>query len=207
MLLGKTEVFTIGHSTHSWERFIALLLGANITAIADVRTSPYSRHSPHFSRDPLRKELRSNKISYVFLGKELGGRPAEPEFYCDGVADYDRMAQSSQFKKGLDRVVEGSKKFRIALMCSERDPLDCHRCLLVARALAQRGVRMTHILDNGNIVGQVEIEEWLLRLSGRSTDDLFARREDRLAAAYRLRARKVAFEKPEPTPGGPVAAE
>ena len=135
-------VLTIGHSTHSWERFLALLRSANVTAVADVRTSPYSRLYPHFNRDDLREELRADGISYVFLGKELGGRPSERRFYCEGVADYEKMAQASEFNKGLDRVVEGAKKYRIALMCSERDPLDCHRCLLVGRALAQRAVRV-----------------------------------------------------------------
>ncbi len=200
-------VLTIGHSTHSWERFLALLRSANVTAVADVRTSPYSRLYPHFNRDDLRHELRSDGISYVFLGKELGGRPNERRFYCDGVADYEKMAQASEFKKGLDRVIEGAKKYRIALMCSERDPLDCHRCLLVGRALAQRGIRVRHILDSGNVVSQDEIEDKLLEVSGRNTDDFFAPPAERLAAAYRERARKVAFAEPQPDPGGPIAAE
>jgi len=202
-----TEAFTIGHSTHSWERFVALLRSANVTAIADVRTSPYSRLYPHFNRDDLREGLRLDGISYVFLGKELGGRPSERRFYCEGVADYEKMAQASEFSKGLDRVIEGAKKYRIALMCSERDPLDCHRCLLVGRALAQRGVRVSHILDNGNVVSHTEIEDKLLELSGRNTDDFFALRAERLATAYRQRARKVAFAEPQPDPGGPIAAE
>jgi uncharacterized protein (DUF488 family) len=197
-------VFTIGHSAHSTERFIALLQNADVTAVADVRTSPYSRRYPHFNRDDLREKLRSDGISYVFLGKELGGRPRERRFYCDGMADYERMAQAPEFGNGLDRVIEGAKKYRIALMCSERDPLDCHRCLLVARALAQRGVRVNHILDDGDIVSHSEIEDTLLCLSGGDADDLFAPRPERLASAYRERARKVAFAEPQPAPGGPM---
>jgi uncharacterized protein (DUF488 family) len=206
MSSGIGEIFTIGHSTHSWERFVALLQSAHVTAIADVRTSPYSRHSPQFGRESLRTELRSDGISYVFLGKELGGRPPGHRFYCDGVADYEKMAQTPEFSKGLDRVVEGAKKYRIALMCSEREPLDCHRCLLVGRALAQRGVRVNHILDDGNVVSHSEIEHTLLRLSGRDAADLFALPSERLAAAYRARARKVAFAQPQPSPGRIVAA-
>jgi uncharacterized protein (DUF488 family) len=200
-------VFTIGHSAHSRKYFLALLRTANVTAVADVRTSPYSRLYPHFNRDDLREELRSDGISYVFLGRELGGRPTERRFYCEGVADYEKMAEASEFSKGLKRVIEGAKKYRIALMCSERDPLDCHRCLLVGRALAQRGVRVSHILDNGKLTSQEEIEESLLELSGRNFDDFFAPRPERLAAAYRERARKVAFAEPQPNPGGPIAAE
>jgi uncharacterized protein (DUF488 family) len=200
------EVLTVGHSTHSWEEFVALLRSAGVTAVADVRTSPYSRHFPHFNRDELREELRLDGISYVFLGKELGGRPAERKFYCDGIADYEKMASATEFSTGLDRVVEGAKKYRVALMCSEHDPLDCHRCLLVGRALAERGVRVSHILSNGKIVSHTKIEDKLLEISGRSADDFFAPRADRLVAAYRDRARKVAFTE-QPKPDGPVAAE
>ncbi len=207
MTAESNEVFTIGHSTHSWERFIALLRTAGVTAIADVRTSPYSRLNPHFNREDLREQLRLNGVSYVFLGKELGGRPSERRFYCDGVADYEKMAHSIEFGKGLDRIVDGAKKYRIALMCSERDPLDCHRCLLVARALAERQIHVSHILDGGRIVSHSEIEEKLLTMAGRNADDLFLPQSERLAAAYRERARKVAYAEPQPDPGGPIAAE
>lgn len=195
-----TEVLTIGHSTHSWERFVALLRQAHVTAIADVRSAPYSRHFPHFNRDELRAELRVDGISYVFLGNELGGRPNERRFFCEGVADYEKMAQAPEFNRGLDRVIEGAKKYRIALMCSERDPLDCHRCLLVGRALVQRGIRVSHILDDGRIVRHADVEDRLLKLSGRNAEDLFAPHPERLAAAYRDRARKVAFAVPQADP-------
>jgi uncharacterized protein (DUF488 family) len=201
------EVLTVGHSTHSWERFAALLQSAGVTAIADVRTSPYSRRFPHFSREELDKELRLEGISYVYLGKELGGRPIESSFYRDGVADYEKMARADEFNKGLDRVVEGARKHRIALMCSEHDPLDCHRCLLVARALAERGSRVSHILSHGEIVTHAQIEDKLLEISGRGAEDLFAPRAERLAAAYRDRARKVAYAQSQPDPNSPIAAE
>jgi uncharacterized protein (DUF488 family) len=201
------RVWTIGHSAHSWERFITLVRNAGITAVADVRTSPYSRFSPHFNRDEVRDELRRDGISYVFLGKELGGRPTGQRFYCEGVADYEKMAHTEDFKKGLERVIEGAKKFKIALMCSEQDPMDCHRCLLVGRALAERGVQVGHIQGDGIIATQEQIENRLLEVSGRSSDDLFVSREDRLATAYRDRARQVAFVQAQPDPKGPIAAE
>ena len=190
------EVLTIGHSAHPPERFSALLRGAGATAGADVRSAPYSRHSPQFNREALREELDRAGIVYVFLGRELGGRPAEPEFYADGVADYERMAQAPAFKHGLERVVEGAAKYRVALMCSERDPLTCHRCLLVGRALAEREVRVRHILDSGQLLDHRSVEDELLARTGRNSDDLFAPRAERLAAAYREHARKVAFTAP-----------
>jgi uncharacterized protein (DUF488 family) len=208
MSVEPTEVCTIGHSSHSQERFMALLRGAGVTAIADVRTAPYSRRHPHFNREALRAALQSEGIAYVYLGRELGGRPSAPELYSDGVADYERMAQAGEFAQGLDRVIEGARTYRIALMCSEREPLHCHRCLLVSRALAQRGVRVSHILDDG-LVSQAEIEDRLLAIASRDSADLFASRAERLAAAYREYGRKVAFAEPEdragasgPPPGG-----
>ena len=201
------SVLTIGHSTHSWEQFIALLRSAGVTAVADVRTSPYSRHQPHFNRDELCHELQADGISYVSLGKELGGRPAERGLYCDGVADYEKMAKAPEFSKGLDRIVEGAKKYRIVLMCSEHDPLDCHRCLLVGRALADRGLHVRHILSDGKILNHADIEDKLLNISGRTNEDFFAQRAERLSSAYRDRARKVAFSGPLSDSNGPVAAE
>ncbi|HXN88308.1 MAG TPA: DUF488 domain-containing protein [Methylocella sp.] len=200
-------VLTIGHSTHPYERFLEMLRMAGVTAVADVRTAPYSRHFPQFNSDALKGELGLDGIAYSFLGKELGGRPKGRQFYCDGVADYEKMAGTEEFRQGLDRVVEGAKKYRIALMCSEHDPLDCHRCLLVGRALAKRGASVKHMLPDGEIIEHAVIEDRLLKISGRENVDMFAPREERLAAAYRERARKVAFAEPKFDPKGPVAAE
>jgi uncharacterized protein (DUF488 family) len=194
------SVLTIGHSTHAWERFASLLRGADVTAVADVRTSPYSRRCLHFNRDKLRESLRQDGVSYVLLGDELGGRPKEPSLYSNGVADYEKMAKTTAFARGLGRVVEGAKSYRIALLCSERDPLDCHRCLLVGRALVENGIRVSHILDRGEVTTQAEIEDRLLEFYDRGAHDLFLPHADTLAAAYRARARKVAFaRRPSPT--------
>lgn len=198
--IDSLSVLTIGHSTHSWTHFASLLHGAGVAAVADVRTSPYSRRYPHFNRDELREKLRRDGLLYVFLGNELGGRPKEPQLYSNGVADYEKMAKTREFSHGLSRVVEGAKNYRIALLCSEHDPLNCHRCLLVGRALAGNGVRVSHILDRGDVTTQVEIEDRLLELYDRGAHDLFLPRAERLGDAYRARARKVAFaQRPAPT--------
>ena len=189
-------VFTIGHSTHSYEHFLSLLRASGIMAIADVRTTPFSRHFSHFNEGALRSELKLDGISYVFLGKELGGRPSGRSFYCDGVADYEKMAKTQMFANGIRRVIEGAKKFRIALMCSEHDPLDCHRCLLVGRSLREEGVKLIHILGDSSLVSHEAIEEKLLNLAGRSSDDLLMTASERLSAAYRDRSLKVAYVEP-----------
>lgn len=194
--MSSKTIFTIGHSTLSYESFLQLARAAHITAIADVRTSPYSRYYPHFNREVLKEKLGRDDIAYVFLGKQLGGRPADKSLFDKGVADYEKMALQLSFKAGLKRVVDGTKKFQIALMCSEHNPLDCHRCLLVGRALAEQRQSIRHIMANGEIAHQSDIEQELLRLSGRQTKDLFASREEELAAAYRSQAKKVAFAEP-----------
>ena len=172
-----------------------------------MRTAPYSRHSPQFNKDALRKELRQDGIAYVFLGQELGGRPKDKQLFCDGVADYEKMACMPDFAKGLERVVEGAKKYRIAMMCSEHDPLDCHRCLLVGRALHAHSIAVRHILSDGSVVDQAAIEERLMELSRRTDADLFASREQRVAEAYRERASKVAFAENRPSSREPMTAE
>ncbi|MBK1865792.1 DUF488 family protein [Aestuariivirga sp. YIM B02566] len=195
------EVLTIGHSTLSYEEFLGLLRQASVTAIADVRSAPFSRHFPHFNRDWLRSELRLDQIAYVFLGEELGGRPKGGKFFDNGIANYERMAETEVFADGLKRIVDGAKKYRIALMCSEHDPLDCHRCLLVGRALHERGVVVRHILNDGQIISHRQIEARLMKVSGKSDVDLFESPAKRLAAAYRDRATRVAFveRKDEPS--------
>ena len=189
-------MFTIGHSTHSYEHFLSLLRAAAITAIADVRTTPFSRHFPQFNESTLRHDLKLDGISYVFLGKELGGRPSNRNFYCDGIADYEKMAKAHAFSVGIKRVIEGAKKFRVALMCSEHDPLDCHRCLLVGRALSEERVKLIHILGDGSLVFHEAIEEKLLDLAGRKNADLLMTASERLSAAYRDRSLKVAYIEP-----------
>ncbi len=186
-------VLTVGHSTLSYESFLHRIRKAGVTAIADVRTVPYSRHLAHFNRDHLQAALRSDGVAYVFLGGVLGGRPSESYYYYNGVADYERMAEAPAFSFGLDRVLSGSKKYNIALMCSEHDPLDCHRCLLVGRALNERNVDVAHILSNESIASHAEIEHRLLRLEKRDAVDFFSSQNDQLQAAYRERAMKVAY--------------
>ena len=136
------EILTIGHSNHPIEHFLALLQGAGVTAVADVRSAPHSRHVPQFNHDALKAALREAGIAHVYLGKELGGRPQNKQQYRDGVADYEKIAATEAFQAGLRRVLDGAATHRVALMCAEQYPLDCHRCLLVGRALAAGGARV-----------------------------------------------------------------
>jgi len=150
MAQDRAVVYTIGHSNYPIERFVDLLRGADITAIADVRSVPYSRRWPQFGRERLERALAEAGIAYVHLG-ELGGRPSDPALRIDGKPDYERMAAAPPFRAGIERVIDGAQRYRIALMCAEREPLECHRFLLVSPHLAERGVAVRHILADGMI--------------------------------------------------------
>src|SRR5262245_43420062 len=185
------NLLTIGHSNLAADQFLAQLKAHGVTAIADVRSVPFSRRFPWFSGRTLAERLQSKGIGYVMVGDALGGRPANPALYRDGVADYEAMAGTPDFQAGLDRVVAEIAQHRLCLMCSEREPLDCHRCLLVSRALAHRGFTIGHILGDGSVEPHSATEERLLAgLRGGTAGDLFG--ESRLAEAYRRRAHRIA---------------
>ena len=191
-----STILTIGHSNHSIESFIGLLEGAGITAIADVRSVPYSRRHPQFNRPALKASLEAAGIAYVFLGGHLGARPHDPSCYRNGAADYALIAQSSAFADGVRRVEEGARRYRVALMCAERDPLNCHRTILVARHLQERGATITHLLADGSLEANEATERRLLEITNLQSDDLFDRPDsdkDAIAKAYDRRGRTMAY--------------
>lgn len=186
-------VLTIGHSNHSWETFLALLTQRGVTALADVRSHPFSQHYPHFSRTELEPALKAAGLAYVFLGKELGARSDMPSCLVDGRADYERMAETPVFKAGLVRIAEGSAKHRICLMCAEKEPLDCHRTVLVSRHLRALGLDVGHVLADGSVESHADVERRLFKLAGVPEHDLFRSREECLTEAYRIRGEKIAW--------------
>lgn len=146
----QVTVYSIGHSNHSLETFLTLLERHGIESLVDVRSAPYSRFVPHFNRAELEDTIERHKIRYVFLGDELGGRPPSDEFYDDaGYVLYYRAAQADFFLRGLDKLVEEAGVYRAAIMCSEEDPTDCHRHLLIARVLERQGVNVIHLRADG----------------------------------------------------------
>ena len=187
-------VYTIGHSNHPPERFIALLEQHGITALADVRSQPYSRMYPQFNRENLKRLLAPHGIAYVFLGRELGARSDDPSCYSNGKVRYDRLAQTGLFHQGIDRVLEGAKTHRLALMCAEKEPLECHRFILVSRELAARGAEVLHIVEYGAIESHADA---LVRLRNRlklPEYDLFRTPEEIIDEAYCLQGERIAYQ-------------
>jgi uncharacterized protein (DUF488 family) len=194
------DLFTIGHSNIPIDRFVALLQQVGVTALADVRSVPLSRRFPWFSRNNLANSLAREGIDYAAMGDVFGGRPRNERLYRDGIADYEAMAKEPQYQNALARLMVQTVRSRFCLMCAEREPLDCHRCLLVARSLAERGVTVGHILYDGAIEPHANTERRLVALAGEACD-LFAHgQRERLAAAYRRRAHAVAYRRKENDP-------
>jgi uncharacterized protein (DUF488 family) len=187
-------IFTIGHSTHNVEKLLSLLNMHQVTALVDVRSSPYSRMNPQFNREPLKEALRGQGIAYVFLGKELGARSNDASCYVGGKVQYDRLAKTALFTEGLDRVRQGTEKYRIALMCAEKDPLACHRTILVARHLVARGMSAQHIHEDGRLESHAEAIERLMRQLKLPEGDMFRSRDDWAEDAYRLQGDRIAYE-------------
>lgn len=149
---------TIGHSNHSIDRFIQLVKEHQVEVIVDTRSQPYSKYSPQFDQESLRNALTAAGVKYVYMGRELGGRPNGDEFYdAEGHVLYGRVAESPLFLDGLARLEQGLRKHRVALLCSEENPAGCHRRLLVGRVLGQRGTAIDHIRGDGRIHSEAEL--------------------------------------------------
>jgi uncharacterized protein (DUF488 family) len=151
-------VYTVGHSSHSAELFLGLLVQHAIQVLVDVRSAPFSRYAPQFDREILERALKQDGFRYLFLGRELGGRPANKEYYdADGHVLYSRITDDPAFVAGIERLERGMVEFRIALMCGEEDPAHCHRRLLVTRVLAERGHEVLHIRGDGRIMSDEDV--------------------------------------------------
>jgi uncharacterized protein (DUF488 family) len=174
----QTTVYTIGHSSHPIDRFIWLLRHNDIAVIADVRSIPASRHNPQYNRDTLRRSLGAAGITYVHMGEQLGAMTEDPDLMENGRVSFARIAASRPFITGLSRVADVARKHRIALMCAEKDPLSCHRTILVSRQLDKAGVAVEHILEDGTREHHSNTMTRLLKATRTPEEDIFLSRED-----------------------------
>ena len=155
-----STVYTIGHSNHSPDTFLELLSMAKIEVIVDVRSNPSSRWASFANKDNLEEILKSVQIHYMCLGDVLGGHPSDSDSYDPqtGKVDYKIMQAKEYYRRGIKRILGGLKKYRVCIMCAEEDPTSCHRNLLVAESLRQKGVLVFHIRGDGRI--QTDEELW-----------------------------------------------
>ena len=161
--------------------------------MADVRSVPYSRLHPHFNKATLAKLLKEQLIAYGFIGKELGGRSDDPACYENGRVQYRRLSRTDLFRNGINRIIDGSYDNRIALMCAEREPLECHRAILVGRELSASGVQVAHILADGHIELHDQALDRLRHLLRLPVRDLFRSDSEVLEEAYSRQENRIAF--------------
>jgi uncharacterized protein (DUF488 family) len=186
-------IFTIGHSTHPIERFVSLLQRHGIGLLADVRSTPFSRFNPQFNRSSLAHSLAGAGIRYEFLGEELGARSTDPGCFENGRVSYSRLAQSPVFRRGIERLRTEMGTQRVAMMCAEREPLDCHRTILIARQLEREGVAVTHILADGSLEENRHAIGRLVAHLGLGADDLFSDSAELSEAAYDAQGARIAY--------------
>lgn len=186
-----SRIFTIGHSTHDFAKFLGLLQQHGIEVVADVRSRPFSRF-PWFCGPALKKELKANDVRYVFLGDELGARRVEREVYIGPRADYELIARTPMFQAGIERVREGVAKFRVALMCAEKYPLDCHRTVLVCRH-AKEFAELFHIHADGRLESHEEAEIRMMSRFVSPEGDMFRSRIELLNEAYKRRGEEINY--------------
>ena len=147
-----SSFFTLGHSNHDIEVWLGLVRQHRVEVVVDIRSSPYSKYAPHFDKELIQRSLEQTGIRYLFLGAELGGRPANPAYYdAAGHVLYGRLRDDAHFKAAITRLETGMERFRVVLLCGEEDPAHCHRRLLVGRVLTERGHTMQHIRGDGRL--------------------------------------------------------
>jgi len=201
--MAEKRLYTIGHSNHDLARLVHLLLSAGVTAVADVRSQPYSQRQPHFNRPELQRWLQEHDIVYGFLGDLLGGRPQQPSLYdADGRVNYERVRRTKPFQQGLERLRQAGEEYLVAMFCAEEDPLACHRGLMIAPALLEQGISSAHIRGDGTLESMEEMEARLLaetKVGAGIVDGLFAatlspeEQKQMLVEAYRRQAKRKAF--------------
>lgn len=196
------NLYTIGHSLHKIDCFLGLLREYEINYILDVRSTPYSKYAEQFNKENLEKELQNARLKYYFMGTYFGARPKDKNLYCDeGYLDFERVRKSSQFEIGFNSVIKGlNQGNNIALMCTEKDPLDCHRAIMVSRAFDLADIEVEHILEDGKLQSQTELNERLLNkyYPDRNQINLFDYLDmkeefDYLSMAYEQRNKEIGY--------------
>lgn len=189
----RDQLFTVGHSDHTVDGLISLLARYGVTAVADVRSQPYSRFAPQHNRENLGAVLTAASIAYVFLGRELGARRTESEAYRGRQARYELIRELPAYQEGIARLRNGVKTERIALLCAEQDPLTCHRTILICRSLRSDSIDIAHILADGSLETSDDADRRLIKMMDLPPRDLFRDNEEFIALAYDMQSERIAY--------------
>lgn len=191
-------IYTIGHSTHAIEYFLELLLHHHVNCVVDVRSLAASRFNPQYNKKSLAASLNKNGITYLHFGEEFGARQIDPTLLDDdGRVDFEKVRSSKKFASGVERISKGIKEgYVMALMCSEADPLSCHRFSMISAAIKEYDI--LHILKDKSVISQDDLEHKLLKAYADKLPkpDIFhtISLETQLRIAYRLLNKSVAYK-------------
>ena len=195
------KLYTVGHSSHTQEEFLRLLQEDDVNCIVDVRSVPASKYAPQFNQDALESFLRYHGMTYYFFGHEFGARRMD-SFNNNGQVDFELAVHTRLFQQGVERLTSLLSNHHVALMCSEANPLECHRFALVARYFHEQGIEVLHILKDASTVNHTSLEQEMVKqyLTVRKpqladVDELFGTytSEDQLRDAYRLKNKEIGY--------------
>ncbi len=203
------QLYTIGHSTYPVEFFIERLKKNNVQFVIDVRSLPYSKYAPQYNSNSLKEVLKKQEVEYFHMGKAFGARQEDMKYYPNGYLDFELFRSTDIFIKGMKNVEIGLEKYNIALMCTEKNPIDCHRAIMVGRGFELDGVDIKHILYDGSVMSQSEFNNKLLDrfFPDRGQLSIFdigneKSEEDYLKEAYSLRNKDIGFRPESEKEGG-----
>ncbi|MGX8797853.1 DUF488 domain-containing protein [Fusibacter sp. JL298sf-3] len=194
-------LYTIGHSNLTTKNFLELLRKYEINCIIDVRSTPYSKFTPQFNEIELKHFLNQNGVYYIGMGKEFGARRNNKKLYTiDGILDFEKVKKDEDFAEGVNRIKNGVKKgYNIAFMCTEKNAIDCHRNILVAKYFYDLGYNIKNINHNGEYTSQEGIDIMLLDMyfPRRNEISLFDSEnlpdEELLKEAYKKRNKDIGY--------------
>ncbi|ANE50636.1 DUF488 family protein [Flavisolibacter tropicus] len=198
--MNKPIIYTVGHSTHQLDYFVSLIQEYGVTCLIDVRSVAASSYNPQYNQEPLKNYLKNHGVTYLHFSEEFGARFTDPDLLDDdGQVDFEKVRKSWSFKNGVERLWQGVEKgFVIAMMCSESEPLDCHRFSMVSLALVRDGFDVKHILKDKSLKSHTDLESILLKKYDKKLPkpDIFNPNvsvADQLKEAYRLKNKEIGF--------------
>lgn len=189
----NNSIYTIGHSSLDINDFIRLLRANTIELVIDVRSTPYSKIYPQFNRSSLEAVLKNNLIKYIFSGNSLGGRSTNVNDFSRGRIVYDKIAKKEEYMAAIDELIMISSKSKTVLMCSEKEPLECHRALLISKSMEINQVKVFHIHRDGRLESQKEAIQRLLKIWKLDTPNLFGEEAERVTEALTKQEDKYAY--------------
>ena len=189
------KLYTIGYSGFSVDEFIMALKQDLIKAVIDIRSAPYSSYYEQYNKDNIKNSLKKHDIHYLFFGDELGAKPKDKKLYSNNVADFAKITNSAAFTNGCKRVMDGLNQFPVCIMCAEKDPINCHRAILITNSFRKiyPEINILHIHSTSNVEQQESLDQRIMAKYNLEHEDLFMNFEERLNAAYLLREKDIAY--------------